>query len=78
VHFGEESPRLKNFHSFEKLEEPASISSLSWTDEAQKELLVAFENHTVKIYNTKLRSFTKGIQLTPTDGHVIGVDAYQK
>ena len=78
VYFGQESPRLKNFHSFETLDEATPITSLSWADDTQKEVLVGFENHAVKVYNTKLRSFTKGIQLTPIDGRVISVDAYLK
>jgi len=76
IYFGEETPRLKNFHGFDKITDATPVRTLTWNDpETKKEILVAFKNQMVKIYNTKLRAFSTSIKLS-SNRDVVGVHSY--
>lgn len=77
IYFGHETPRMKNFHTFDELSDSIPIAGISWVDDTQKEILVAFKTGTIKVYNTKLRAFTSSIKLA-SEGEVVGVFAYEK
>jgi len=79
VYFGQETPKLKNLHDFKAGERFPEISFMSWADEDehQKNLLVAYKNHAVKIYNRKLHVFTQGVQLDVGKGHIVGMHCHE-
>jgi len=79
VYFGQETPKLKNLHDFSGGRRFPEITFMSWADEDdhQKNLLVAYKNHAVKIYNRKLHAFTQGVQLDVGEGSIVGIHCHE-
>ena len=46
---------------------------MSWMDGSEKEILVAYENHLVKVYSTKLRAFTSGFSIDAHPGKLMAL-----
>lgn len=66
ISLGGELPLTKNIWRAEKeqkVKKPPEVVCLQWTDEAEKELLVTLSNHLVKTYSTKLKCFTRLMEL---------------
>src|SRR4051812_18459816 len=64
VCFGDSAPVLKELTDYKAEEKLSPIRTLCWADQSeQKDLLVGLQSRRVKVYNTKLRSYTQEVGL---------------
>ncbi|KAF4522981.1 hypothetical protein B566_EDAN009572, partial [Ephemera danica] len=68
----------KSTQNISMLKKDHEITSMSWGDPEENEILLGLANQTVKIYDTELQAFTRSIDSKCGEGPIVGVLRYNK
>jgi hypothetical protein len=66
----------KTTQNVKALTKDHEITSMSWGDSEEKEILLGLANQTVKIYDTELKAFSGSMDSKCGEGPLVGVLRY--